>query len=304
VEKRFIAIGECMIEFAPVEDGLYRLGYAGDTFNTAYYAAALLPPGSTTSYLSAVGDDKASAEMLAFMRMAGVSTQFIRTVPGASPGLYVIHLDSAERSFSYWRSHSAARHLADDAVHMEEALSGASIVYFSGITLAILSPRARDNLHTVLIAARGTGSGIAFDPNIRPRLWENSETIRREITRFASLADIVLPSFDDEKAHFGDADPAATASRYHAIGAPHVIVKDGANGAFVSVSDNAFHVPAERMDDVVDTTGAGDSFNAGYLASYSLRNDAGSAARFANALAGQVVRHRGALMPKASIPAL
>lgn len=302
--KRFVSIGECMIEFAPVETGLYKLGYAGDTFNTAYYAAALLPAGWGTDYMSAVGDDRASADMLAFMQTSGVSTEHVRTVPGVSPGLYVIHLDGAERSFSYWRSQSAARQLADDAAHMEMTLSGAGIIYFSGITIAILYAQARDRLHSALTVARAAGSVIAFDPNIRPRLWENVEAMRREIVRFASQAHIVLPSFDDEKAHFGDTDPAATAARYHSNGPTHVVVKDGANGAFVSTGNGALHVPAEPVDDVVDTTGAGDSFNAGYLASYSLTNDAIAAARFANALAGQVVRHRGALMPRESIPAL
>jgi 2-dehydro-3-deoxygluconokinase len=303
MRKRFLAIGECMIEIAPANAGLYRAGYAGDTFNTAYYAASLLPSGWTTAYLSAVGDDKTSGAMLAFMEDYGVSTRHVRRISGLNPGLYLIHLEGGERSFSYWRGQSAARRLADDPAFLDSALADTGLAYFSGITLAILGPQPRENLHAALAKAKTMGSRIAFDPNIRPRLWENAETMRGQIMRFAALADIVLPSFDDEKEHFGDADTAATLARYESAGASLIAVKDGANGAIIGSHGTIVRVAAEKVAEPVDTTGAGDSFNAAFLACHLLGRDPVSAAGMANGLAGAVIRHRGALMPRDSIPA-
>jgi len=111
--NRFLAIGECMIEMSVAGDGLYRMGFAGDTFNTAWYLRRLLPPGVEVAYLSAVGDDAPSRRMEGFMRDAGLVPE-LAVREGGAVGLYMISLKDGERSFSYWRANSAARSLADD----------------------------------------------------------------------------------------------------------------------------------------------------------------------------------------------
>ena len=294
--SRFLSIGECMIELASLGGDMMRKGFAGDTFNTAWYARACLAKQWTVEYFTALGDDRASAEMLEFMTAANIETARIRHLPGKAPGLYMIHLDNGERSFSYWRSASAARHLADDRAALGEAIDAADIVYFSGITLAILAPDARDTLVDLARAARDGGKTVAFDPNIRPRLWSSKDEMLASISRAAATASIVLPGFDDEAAHFGDGSVEATAERYLGLGAGSVVVKDGARGATISTSEGSIHVPAHPPGTVVDTTSAGDSFNGGYLARLAAGDEPADAARFAARLASAVIGQPGALI--------
>jgi 2-dehydro-3-deoxygluconokinase len=298
---RLLSIGECMIELASLGGDMFRKGFAGDTFNTAWYARAFMPEDWSVAYFTALGDDEASNDMESFIESAGVETSFIRRIPGLSPGLYMIHLKDGERSFSYWRTNSAARRLADDDAALDEAIAASDIVYFSGITLAILSPDARVRLIERMTKARAAGKLVAFDPNLRPRLWASLDEMRESITEGARVASLVLPGFDDEATHFGDANVAATIDRYRALGVDMVLVKDGAKGATIAGSGSQLRVPAAAVETVVDTTSAGDSFNGGYLARLAAGDAPKDAARFAARLAAGVIGHRGALIPRATL---
>jgi 2-dehydro-3-deoxygluconokinase len=294
---RVVSIGECMVEFAPTANGQFAMGFAGDTFNTAWYLRRLLPLAATVSYLSAVGTDGMSDQMVGFMTAEGILTDTVQRVPGRSVGLYVIHLTNGERSFAYWRSSSAARLLAEDADRLRSALDGADMIYLSGITLAILSAEARGRLMASLARARAAGSKVAFDPNIRPGLWSDAPTMLQSISAMAAAADIVLPSHEDEARHFGDPDPVATAHRYAHSGSPLVVVKDG---PMPVVTLHAGHVERHPVPvpsaPVVDTTAAGDSFNAGFLASYLTNTDLTEAVAAGTSLAARVIAGPGALV--------
>jgi len=293
---RILALGEVMIELsaagADAGPGLWRQGLAGDTFNTAYYLAALRPDWQV-GYATRLGADAISDAALATIAAAGIRTDRITRDPDRSIGLYMISVTNGERSFSYWRGQSAARMMAEDAGWLAESFDGADVIYLSGVTLAILSPAARERLFAAL-----QGRDVVFDPNIRPRLWETPEVLRATITRAASLSRIVLPSFDDEAAAFGDADPAATARRYAAAGAQEVVVKNGNAELAILSAGRMVAAPAPRAVRPTDTTGAGDSFNAGYLVARLNGADPASAVAAGQALAALVVQHPGALLPR------
>ena len=294
---RVVAIGECMVELAPAGDGLLRMGYAGDTLNTAWYARAALPDAWRVAYHTVVGTDELSRGMVAFIAANGIGTATIGRHPTRRCGLYAITLDAGERSFTYWRGESAARALAQDRGTLTAAVQGASLVYLTGITLAILPPEGRRTLLGVLAEARAAGARVAFDPNIRPALWESGEALRAAVSRAAAGADIVLPGFDDEHAAFGDADPAATAARYRALGAEEVVVKTGGGPIRLETPAGACTVADLRRVAACDTTGAGDSFNGAYLAARLCGADPVAAVHRAHVLASQVICHTGALMP-------
>jgi 2-dehydro-3-deoxygluconokinase len=209
----------------------------------------------------------------------------------------MIALEDGERSFAYWRGQSAARRLADDPGRLAAAMASADLIYLSGITLAILEPPARQRLLDALRDARADGRRVAFDTNLRPRLWSDPAEMTAAVTDCAGLAEIVLPSFDDEARWFGDPDPAATAARYAGAGARIVVVKDGPRPVRWRVGDAAGTVPVPPAPRVVDTTAAGDSFNAGVLARLNAGAPIADAVERGNALAGQVVQARGALVP-------
>ncbi|MCJ8148338.1 sugar kinase [Shinella sp. H4-D48] len=299
---RLLAIGECMVELMQAEGGLLRKGYAGDTFNTAYYARQYLPSDWSVDYLSAVGTDTISDEMLAFMQGHGIGTEHVAQIEGRSPGLYMIHLKDGERSFSYWRSASAARLLARDGDRLRAAMDASDLLVFSGITLAILPPEDVETLLAELRRAKATGKRIAFDPNIRPRLWDDAARMRDTITEGARAATLVMPSLDDETTHFGDAGLEETIARYRALGVADLVVKDGAEGATLVFGEERSHAPSAKVETIIDTTSAGDSFNGAFLARLATGASPQDAARFAANVAAAVIQHHGALVARDKLP--
>lgn len=285
-----------MVELSQAGDGLLRKGFAGDTFNTAWYARACLAADWSVDYFTALGDDAMSDEMLAFIDTSGIGTSLIRRIKGRTPGLYMINLKNGERSFSYWRDSSAARSLAADPDRLREAVESAAVIYFSGITLAILPHEDAETLLAEVRRAKAAGKLVVFDPNIRPRLWSSYDVMHTTISEGARSSVLVMPSFDDEAAHFGDDSIEATIHRYRALGAVDIVVKNGADGVTLNFAGEQTFVPAEKVKKVVDTTSAGDSFNGAFLARYLEAGDAPAAARFAAKVAACVVSEHGALV--------
>lgn len=299
--KGIASIGECMLELSGDGGGGWRLNHAGDTLNMLWALRALLPAERPTDYVSAFGDDPFSAQQLAFFSANGIGTAASPRIAGARPGLYAITLDGVERSFTYWRADAAARRLADDPALLAKSLENRALVYFSGITLAILEEGPRAALLEAVGAARRAGSLVAFDPNYRPRLWPSAQTAREAVAQALGLADIALPTFPDEQALFGDSSPEATAERILGTGVGEVVVKNGEAPALVVAEGRAETVPAVRVQNPVDTTGAGDSFNGGYLAARLLGHGPAEAARRGHRVAAAVVQVRGALAPFATL---
>lgn len=299
--RRIVSIGECMVEMSGGEDRSYHLGYAGDTLNTAWYLRALLGQDWTVDYATALGKDRYSADIRAFLADNGIGTAHIQTIPERRPGLYLIHQEQGDRHFTYWRETSAAKLLADDKGALAAAVEGAELVYFSGITLAILAPRARGRLLGAIVKARDNGAKIAFDTNLRPALWSSPRVMACVLTAAASVCDIVLPTHTDEAPLFGDASIEATAQRYLDLGVGEVVVKDGSKDALVATADERVRVAPQPGALVVDATGAGDSFNGAYLAARLAGKGLREAAEAAHRTAAIVIGHKGALVDPALV---
>jgi len=295
---RIASIGECMIELAPQGEDLYRQGFAGDSYNTAYYLQRLLGTGARVSYVTALGDDRMSETMCRQFADAGLDTSLIRRLPGRQPGLYMIENDDdGERVFHYWRETSAARALldGDGAAGLLGALAGFDAVYLSGISLAILSEEARGRLVACLQQRTGM---LAFDPNYRPTLWASSEQASSAMAAVVACGATVLTTLDDETMLHGYAQAEQVIEHWQQQGAVEVVVKQGADGCIVARGHERLHVPAEAGIRPVDTTGAGDSFNAGYLAGRLCGLSIERSARQAHRLAGAVIQYRGAIVPQ------
>ena len=290
-----VGIGECMVEMSSAGEGLFRQGFAGDVFNTLYYARAGLGPQWHVRFHTGLGTDPVSQRMAAFFDEKGLELTGPRIVD-RRPGLYMIELDGGERSFVYWRETSAARLLAEDKATLAKSLRGAEMVYFSGITLAILSPEHRQNLLSVLRGRHDHDVTIIFDPNIRPALWPDKAAMTEAISAGAAVSNVVLPSFDDERWAFGDTDPQATATRYRAAGADLVVVKNGGGDMLIDWKGTRESLAFPKVETPVDTTGAGDSFNGAFLANYAETLNPGDAVLAGHACAAQVIGHHGALV--------
>lgn len=290
-----------MIEMSGGDAQVYKQGFAGDTLNTAWYMRAALAKEWSVDYFTAVGDDIYSGQMLDFLSGNGIGTGKVRRIEGKRPGLYMIHQADGDRHFTYWRENAAARQLADDANALKSALDGAALIYFSGITLAILKPAARAAFLVALGAARAAGSQTAFDPNIRPVLWEDQNELKDVVTAAAAVSTFVLPTHSDEAPFFGDQSPEDTANRYLNGGATEVVVKDGAEEALIVRGAERASVPAQKGATVVDATGAGDSFNGAYLAARLNGASLFDAGMIAHQTAAQVIGYRGALVPRGAL---
>jgi 2-dehydro-3-deoxygluconokinase len=301
---RVAAIGECMVELRHRDEHLLELGFAGDSFNTALYLARCTRRERVAvDYVTALGTDPYSEAMLATWRHEGIGADRVARLPGRLPGVYFIRTDArGERRFFYYRSATAARELFCDAASQSllEALPGYDVLYFTAITLSLLDPAARERFRLALMAARGAGRLVAFDSNYRPASWADAAAARAAITPFLDTLTLALPTFEDEQALWGDATMAETLTRYAARGI-EVCVKRGDSGCFLADGER---VPVLERIAPIDTTGAGDSFNAAYLTARLAGQSPAEAARAGHILAGTVIRHRGAIMPReAAIPA-
>ena len=299
-KKTFISVGECMAELQAANDGLYRLGFAGDTLNTAWYMRALTNSSNVAvEYLTSIGADQLSHKMLTFLKAGGIGTRFVSEISDRTVGLYLITLTGAERNFTYWRSASAARLLAQDEKVLYSAFEQADVIYISGITLAILSPQHRKIFLSVLRKLKARGVTIAFDTNTRRRLWPSDAAMKKAMIEGYKVATLALPTFDDDRTVFGDHTSAETIKRIASYGVREIVVKDGAKPCIVFANDEQISVMPEPVSDVIDTTGAGDSFNAGYIAARLAEKNPVQAAKFAHRVAGRVICGRGALLDMA-----
>jgi 2-dehydro-3-deoxygluconokinase len=297
------AIGECMIEIVRRSDGVTAFGYAGDTLNTSVYLARL---GLRPTYVTALGMDPFSEAMLEFWCTEGIGTDLVVRRPDRLPGLYIVTTDAAgERKFHYWRHDSAARTLfaqPEDAAQLT-ALDGFPLLYWSGISLAILSPPARENLLETMARRRATGGRVIFDTNFRSRLWPDLAVARTAYSDALAQADLVFTSLVDEAPIFGG-DENSLIARQRGSGVEELVIKNERPGSRIIIAGEGVDLTVEAppVAEVIDTTAAGDSFAAAYIAARSRGRDAKAAALAGHRLAGAVCGVRGAILPREQMP--
>lgn len=304
-------IGECMIELNGAPFGTMQQSYGGDTLNAAIYlnrsatsnVEQTSKPSIRTSYVTALGSDAISQQTLKRWQSEGISTDLVAIDEKRSPGLYLIQLDDeGERTFLYWRNNSAARYLVQhpnfDTIC--QSLNDVDMIFFSGISLAILPQNDQIKLLAVIQKLRSRGVTIAFDSNYRPKLWESENATKECYQLSYQTTDIALVTFDDEQQLWGDQTPQDTINRLHRFGVKTIIVKLGAEGCLVS--ESAEQAPSlietTPVETVIDSTSAGDSFNGGFLSCYLSGGSVEQACRQGNALARLVIQHHGAIIPK------
>lgn len=300
------AVGEVMVELSPFTGNkeeqreVMALSYAGDTYNTSVYMARL---GLKTDYVTLLGDDPYSKQILQRMADEKIGTGMISQLPGRSPGLYIIrNTPDGEREFFYWRKEAPARELFSTIEQTEKLvaqLKHCDCVYLSGITLAIIGEAARKTLLIALQQLRTAGVKIAFDSNFRPRLWRDKSEAQQAMLAVLQFTDIALLTLDDELLLWGDDSVQGCADRYKDTAVKELILKRGASDTIILQNGQETRVPVPPVKDIVDTTGAGDTFNAGYLAARLQGSSPADAAKQGTRCAGIIIRYRGGVIDKA-----
>jgi 2-dehydro-3-deoxygluconokinase len=304
-EPAFAAFGECMIEITE-RGGVIRQGFGGDSLNMLLYLARLLPQHrGRFFYLTGLGDDPFSAGMLKTWQQEGLCTDLADQIPGELPGLYYVRTDAAgERQFFYWRDQAAVRRVFTPAFHARalRSLRSAQLFYFTGISLAILSMTGRRRLLSLADKLRKRGAQVVFDSNYRPRLWSSVEEARGAIDDALRHADVALVSFADEQQIHGDPDPGAVCRRLAQAGVREVVVKNGGGPVLVALAGETEEFPLTVRAKPIDTTAAGDAFNAAYLAARLQGQTTRRAVTLGNLVSSQVVQFPGAIIPLEKMP--
>jgi 2-dehydro-3-deoxygluconokinase len=304
-QKHIVSFGECMLELsgATLGEQNWALNYGGDTYNVALYLARL---GCDVSYMTALGQDRYSTTLRNLWQAEGIKTGLVLTHPDRIPGLYSINVDKdGERTFLYWRGQSAARAFFDcpDTDECIQRAQDADVVYLSGITLSLFSQAQREQICNLARVVRAKGGEVVFDTNFRANGWPDRNSAAQAIAEFASHATMLLPTLEDDQALYDVQNYEDCANYWLSRGVREVAVKLGRSGAYVASAHIRELVPTPVAIAACDTTGAGDSFNGAYVAARLSGATQVEAAKSGHRLAGEVVRHRGAIIPKSSMPA-
>lgn len=307
-QKKIAVIGECMIELSEKGENIKR-GFGGDTLNTAVYIARQVDDAQlSVDYVTALGTDSFSDQMIAAWQQEKVKTGLIQRLDNKMPGLYVIETDPhGERTFWYWRSDAAARYWLDsansDAVCQQ--LEHYDYLYLSGISLAILPDASREKLMDLLSRCRANGGKVIFDNNYRPRLWADKSQAQAAYRAMLNCTDIAFLTLDDEHLLWGEQTLEAVIARTREAGASEIVIKRGAESCLVAIGDDPLiDVAAVRLakEKIIDTTAAGDSFSAGYLSQRLVGASPQAAAERGHLTASTVIQHRGAIIPLNAMP--
>lgn len=304
---RFLSIGEPLVEFSarPDDESVFVRRAGGDSLNTAIYLSRLLG-ANEVGYQSCLGDDPQSLWLRDLIRAEGIDVTALAMRANARPGLYFISTDDqGERSFTYWRSQAPFRDHFTDPTSIA-ALEKADTLFLSAITLAVLRPNGRANLLAALEKRRDAGARVIFDTNYRPVLWEDAGTAADVLRSAARISTLLLPSFDDLVACFDATDEDGAMRDLMAITDGEIVMTTGGNTVLRRAPD-AHEIERHILPPAVkavDTTGAGDSFNAAYIAARSKGYAPDAAIAKAAQLAAVVVSHPGATIPIAEMPAL
>lgn len=299
-------VGEAMIELSVSNDDnqTAAINFAGDSLNTAIYLKRALERAEhncNVSYVSVVGTDNFSSQMMSFIQSENINTDFIGRHEQKIPGLYAIATDSkGERSFTYWRSESAAKELfSDNSYPAMDNLLDFDVIFYSAISLAILPASIREQWFTWLENYRKLpGKHVAFDSNYRPKLWQSAKEAKACIEKAWQLCDIALPSIDDEMAIFNDENETQLLARFKHYGVSRGALKRGHIGPRSLASGAELEESLTTQKNVVDSTAAGDSFNGAYLASLASSASETDCLFTAHETAAKVIMVKGAIIPR------
>ncbi len=306
--KNIAVLGECMVEFGGVSNTenqahLYKQGFAGDVFNTGIYIKRCIEHKANVSFVTAIGNDELSDQFITMMKQENLSDELLYRSNTEKMGLYLINVDAeGERSFTYWRENSSAKQLMTfiDAETNPEKFDQIDALFFSGISIAILSAEDLVLFWQYLAQLKSKGTRIIFDPNYRPALWPDEETARKAFNMAFTLTDVALPGVDDHIVLYNAKSAEDVANYLEELGVEEIVIKNGPESILISDKGKRAVIKVIPASKVVDTTSAGDAFNGGYLSARINGRSIEQAALFAANVAKCVIQHKGAIVDKES----
>jgi 2-dehydro-3-deoxygluconokinase len=296
--KKIYFLGECMVELRAIDETTMSQSFAGDLYNSAVYLKRCFPD-VCASMVTAIGRDKLSKQMFDRFESEDLETQFVFEHASKAPGMYLIETDdTGERSFTYWRSDSAARTIVD-FLNQEvlELMSSGDMFFFSGISLAVIEEGTREAFWRKLEQLKSAGVKIVFDPNYRARLWRDQKQAVDQFNKAFRLSNIALPGVEDLTVLYGVETAQGVIDFCQPFGIGEVVVKNGPESVITNEKGLTVNHEITPVTNVVDTTSAGDAFNGVYLGARLNGRNTVESVKLAASAAGTVIQHRGAIAP-------
>ena len=277
-----VTIGETMVLFWPadgsrLEDAtLYERSFGGAESNLCIALARL---GHTVRWISRLGDDAFGRYVRAALVAQGVQVDAPAST-AAPTAVFFKERSASGRRVLYYRRSSAASQLRPHDLSLAQFI-GARVVHLTGITPA-LSSTCDATVVRAIELARTCGALVSIDPNVRPQLWPDLESCRARLSALVSQADVVLLGHEDAAVLFPGLADEKILQAVRELGPTTAVLKLGERGALAVEGDDWGQVAAYPAR-VVDTVGAGDGFDAGYISGwlrgYSLEDSLKLAAR-------------------------
>jgi len=296
-----VVMGECMVEFSPNGAGMLNQSFAGDVYNTAVYLKRLTLNATKVSILTAVGNDEISEKMLTSFSAENIDTSMVLISDKATVGAYLIETDElGERSFVYWRDSSAAKSIMQNTQLSVDLFcqNKTSIFYFSGISIAILNKEDREKFWQMITGLKAQGIQIVFDSNYRSRLWDDEQDAVEQFNLAFQVSDIVFAGVEDFFLLYQIGSFNAVAELLKNYDINEVVIKNGSERVISIDNGKENFSPVVPVDNIVDSTSAGDSFNGAYLAAKIKGQGVLEAVKFASEVAALVIQHSGAIIDK------
>ena len=289
------SIGEAMIEISNVKNNLYNQSFAGDTLNFCNY---LDKKKLNAFFLSAIGKSEINQSLLDFVKSKNISTKYIKQINQFEIGLYLIkNKDNGEKQFFYWRDESAAKQYFNniDFLNLYKELKNFDYIYFSGITLSIIHISKLNNFIKLLNLLKSKKIKIVFDFNIRPSRW-NKKNLNIFLDSVLKFVDICFLSGEDMNYWKNKNNIKSYEQIVRKYKLKHSIFRKNAKFTYVFLNKTRYVFKNKLLKTVVDTSGAGDGFNAAYLSNFIVNNDPVLALKAGSSLGSKIVMKKGAIV--------
>ena len=289
------SIGEAMIEISNIKNSLYNQSFAGDTLNFCNY---LDKKKLNAFFLSAIGKSEINQSLLNFVKSKKISTKYIKQINQFELGLYLIkNKDNGEKQFFYWRDESAAKQYFNniDFLNLYKELKNFDFIYFSGITLSIIHISKLNNFIKLLKLLKSKKIKIVFDFNIRPSRW-NKKNLNIFLDSVLKFVDICFLSGEDMNYWKNKNNIKSYEQIVRKYKLKHSIFRKNAKFTYVFLNKTRYVFKNKLLKTVVDTSGAGDGFNAAYLSNFIVNNDPVLALKAGSSLGSKIVMKKGAIV--------
>lgn len=295
MKKKICSVGECMMEFSNLEKNSYNQSIAGDTLNFSSYLDKNI---FNSFYLTAIGSSDISSSVLNFLKQRKINVNLVKRISTHEIGLYLIkNNNSGEKKFYYWRDNSAAKFFFNNKniKYYYNKLKFFNYLYFTGITLSLFNKTRRSQFVKLITFLKKRKIQIIFDLNIRISRWDKKE-LDIALSQILSKIDILFASGEDLSVWKGDKSLKMFKKILEKYKISHGIYRKNAQFNYSFLNNKKYLIKNKVLRNVIDTSGAGDGYNAAYISNFANHRNPQYALENASKIGAKIVMKKGAIV--------